>query len=127
MDHIVGSKQTLTVSIGRNVTDRDTLATRPMYSTTWESFRNNVTLALHDVRAEILFIGTGLGLYQGQSEESATWVATVVSDTTSSNRKVADLEASLKDLARFYDQECIALTIGRTTLCNSDGTVYRIL
>jgi hypothetical protein len=96
-------RNTITVSIGRNVPNQN-----PLTDMGWRRFQHDTTRALRNLDADIHFSGTGKGYFQGQTEESATWVATIVS------YKLPTLRLALKAIAKTWSQDCIALTIGQT-------------
>lgn len=96
---------TVTISIGRNVNDR------PMSAALWAGFTLDVQTLLENVEAEI-FVRTAKseGVWDGVSEDSYTWVASVDAAYLSA------LEVNLSRLADTYLQDAIALTVGTTTL-----------
>jgi hypothetical protein len=89
------------VSIGRNRGDR------PMPRDEWSAFRLDV-LSLFPER---IFVGTGIGEYDGAKEESMTIIA-----PWSTSYDAAYLRAVLKSYAQKYGQECIAVTIAAPEL-----------
>jgi hypothetical protein len=91
----------IVASIGRNVGEV------PLPSDRWSSFKADVLAATARAGA-VVFSGTGQGVYE-DVEEAFTVIVTTTSDV--------DLVAVVADLALAatkYEQEAIALTVGRT-------------
>lgn len=96
---------TVTVSIGRNVGDE------PMSQDRFDSFRDATWTTLEGHGAVIHFVGTGTGYWDGGTEQSITFVASI--------ENVAGLYRALELLAFNFDQDAIALTTGTTSFPGS--------
>lgn len=96
---------TITVSAGRNVGDT------PMDDGRWAMFCEDITLGVNLSGHQVLFVGTGDGIWEDTVEEAFTIVAltTESSDTDALTRWLADL-------APQYRQDAIAITTGETVL-----------
>ena len=97
---------TVTVSIGRRAHERQ----EPLERFEWHRFIEAVARLLSDTVDGTLHVDTALsvGVWEGVSEESATFVASVPQHALRSVR------AGLTWLAQEYGQQAIALTIGHT-------------
>lgn len=93
---------TAVVGIGRNIGER------PMAREVWSRFRRQVEGALYNLGFTVYFAGVGEGVFEGNEEQSATFVA------GGSLADVPRLRLSLHTLARSFGQESIALTVGET-------------
>ena len=96
---------TVTVSIGRNI------GSVPMPGPEWRRFRRTVSEALAGGPVFVRDART-VGQWEGVSEESRTWVASVDTDA------VDVLLQSMRCLARAYCQDAIAVTVGHTVLAS---------
>ena len=89
------------ISIGRNI------GMTPMPQARWEDFISRVAEAAISFAGPLVSLTTGYGLYNGEREECAIIV------TGSSLVRVSNaLVVSLKALAREFEQDSIALTVG---------------
>lgn len=94
---------TVTISAGRNV------GAAPMSAKAWQSFRDDIALAIYDAHGEIFVRDArSRGEWEGIEEDSATYVAGVPRDY------LPHIRDSLAYLARIYRQDAIALTVGET-------------
>lgn len=73
----------------------------------WQTFKELALQALEVCGATIHFRGEGYGVHNGVSESSYTLVASTEGGTET-------LKSILASLARLYNQESIALTVGET-------------
>ena len=120
----------ITVTIGRNapVTDptrpqyddvTGARITEPMSDQRWREFDMDAqgTLANNVFERQIIAIERhlGRGSWEGIEEESVKITYLLKSALT--DEAIATLSRELSELARFYDQDAIALTIGTSTLC----------
>ena len=94
------------VSIGRNVGEL------PMDEDRWATFRGKVLAAVRAYTGEIYFYGVGNGLYEGKVEESFTAIGETIDDVWLTSKFVA----KMTEVAKEYEQEAIAITIGDTIL-----------
>jgi hypothetical protein len=97
---------TVTVSIGRGAgASQD-----PLGRDSWYAFRSQVAAALeHDCGGTVhVQDAQSVGVWDGQVEESSTFVAAVPAHT------LGVLRARLGVLKARYGQEAIALTVGHT-------------
>lgn len=97
---------TYVLSIGRNV------GNEPMSEPAWRTFKASLGDTCEAFGLSIVFKGEGEGIYEGESEQSYTVVAT---GAIRSDGSPLSFSASLKILARTFRQEAIALTQGETT------------
>lgn len=98
------------VTIGRNVPEQGNL---PMSGERWERFISDTTAIVLLTCGTVYFVGTGQGVYEGQTEQS--W--TIIADAPVSLEEHDSLKWNLAELAHTYLQECIALTVGETVFC----------
>jgi hypothetical protein len=91
------------VSVGRNI------GTEPMPLAEWQSFQDAVTNTLG---SPVYFRGTGVGTYEGVTEESFTVITASPAWPT---WRMRDLKEDLSDLAARYGQKAIAVTVGPTS------------
>ena len=97
---------TITVTIGRNVGDV------PMTEERWEDFTTKVDRAVAEACDDIWQRAVvHAGNWKGNPELACTWVADPWHDDT-----IGPLRLALRVLAGEFDQDAIALTIGRTEL-----------
>ena len=97
---------TVTLSIGRNVGDSDELSIP-----SWSEFRTDLEIVAA-AHLDVVFIGTGRGIWEGRVTEDAHTIVGLSEETTD----LEELGRDLGDLARRYSQEAIAMTVGNTTL-----------
>lgn len=97
---------TVTLSIGRNI------GADPMPAEDWTTFRAYLNLAAVECGLDVVFTGTGAGIWQGEISEDAHTVVGLTTDATD----LEELARSLGQLARAYRQDAIAMTVGETTL-----------
>lgn len=96
---------TVTVSIGRNVGDQ------PMNDTDWQNFISAVGASVkRDAKAVYVDAAASRGEWEGIGEDSRTWVADI------DEWDLGALRGSLKEWARIFRQDAIALTVGQTEL-----------
>lgn len=101
---------TVTISIGRNVRmPLDTVG--PMDGEAWQNFGDAIDALLARCGATV-YVGAAesRGEWEGIAEDSRTWIASVPDNT------LADIRYVLRDLARDFRQDAIALTVGVTEL-----------
>lgn len=121
----------ITVTIGRNapVTDptrpqyddvTGARITEPMSDQRWREFKSDAihTLDNSALRGEqdaTIETSEGVGIWHGEAE--ANFKVTSLTNHAFTDEAIAALSRELSELARFYDQDAIALTIGTSTLC----------
>ena len=101
----------ITVTIGRNVGDV------PMPEQRWEEFKRDVqgTLANYADPSDQAEYADGHGVWGYVPEQMHK--RTLLSNYEPDEAAMMNLSRELSELARFYDQDAIALTIGTSTLC----------
>jgi len=100
----------IVVTVGRNV--GDSLDARPMSTGEWERFRGEVLAAVEEHVGRPYFTGVGVG----ESPEWGTEDAyTVVAEAPQYSDIREKLHARLAEVGRYYGQEAVAVTEGRTT------------
>lgn len=97
------STVTIVISIGRNV------GNVPLDAKRWEGFCTLVRTLLAESRVYV-YGAESIGVWNGVSEDSRTWVAETSTD------KLEDIRSSLRAFAKLYEQDAIALTVGQTEL-----------
>ncbi len=90
-----------TITVGRNVGEH------PMDLPTWETFQEEVFGVVHRHAGYVFFRGTGVGRSDWGVEDAFTLVAATPEDTST-------LLSELARVGRFYGQEAVAVTEGRT-------------
>ena len=120
----------ITVTIGRNAPVTDPALpqyddvtgeriTAPMSDQRWGEFGRDAqgTLAnsVHERQIVAIERHLGRGSWEGVEEDSLKITYLLKSALT--DEAVATLSRDLSELARLYDQDAIALTIGTSTLC----------
>lgn len=107
MSHVI------TATIGRNVEGV------PMPDPQWAQFQADLYADMCDaleVPADAAWdVHNGIGIWQGETEPSHKLA--VILDHNVDPAMVDDLRRRLSELARHYDQDAIALTIGTSELC----------
>ena len=103
----------VSVTIGRNVD------TTPMSDQRWHEFIMDAQGTLEqntfERQRQAVEIAYGVGVWQGIEEPNARITYLLRSEL--SDEAKANLRRDLTELARFYDQDAIALTIGTSELC----------
>jgi hypothetical protein len=96
---------TATITIGRNVNG-------PMDRERWDRFQLLLLRSIDDLAVPgiLYFDGVGEGTWDGQVEQAYTVVVGLPEEC------LPILRLRLKDLARHFDQDAIALTVGETQL-----------
>jgi hypothetical protein len=97
---------TTIVSIGRNFHATG----EPMSINLWNDFQGYVRRAMLNACGSVYFHGTGSGIYEGAAEESYT----VIADDPATTWQDLKLRQTLRDLARIFGQDSIAVTYGET-------------
>ena len=97
----------ITVTIGRNVSDV------PMPEQRWRAFEQDVQELLSRATGASTETHRGVGSWEGVVEESTK--VTLLADSPL-NVNIGYIRVNLADLARLYDQDAIALTIGESEL-----------
>ena len=102
----MASTITATVSIGRGAH----AAQEPLDDRQWQAFRDALAVLLTTVVDGTIhvFDAASVGEWDGQSEDSSTFVAEIPVSA------LASLRHGLRFLASIYGQEAIALTLGHT-------------
>ena len=97
--------QTIVISAGRNI------LTKPMSADSWNLFHVNIEQTL-DASHAIYYTkrALGAGQYQGQGEESVTYVVEI------HEQYLSDIERGLAKLAGLFKQDSIALMVVSQTL-----------
>ena len=103
----------ITVTIGRNVGDV------PMSERRWHEFDTDVqgTLANNVFARQIIAVERHLGRGSWEGVEEDSIKITYLLKSALTDEAIATLSRDLSELAWFYDQDAIALTIGTSTLC----------
>ena len=103
----------VSATIGRN------LGTTPMSAQRWHEFIADTQGTLEqntfERQRESIELRMGRGEWAGIEEDSA--MVTVLLRSGLSDAAKANLKRDLTELARFYEQDAIALTIGQSELC----------
>lgn len=96
-------KKTITITIGRNI------GPHPLPNPGWSKFRSRIThmLAGHAIHVEDAL---SRGKWMDAEEDTSTWVACI------DERYLAEITRNLERAAAEFDQECIALTVGKTKM-----------
>jgi hypothetical protein len=98
---------TATISIGRGG------GARRLSDGSWDAFTGSIGNLLSHIGATVFVnAAESIGVWEGVSEESRTWVADI------GDRSPAFIIGWLEMSAGVFDQDAIALTIGETTLVN---------
>tara|TARA_R110002096_G_scaffold268578_1_gene462454 strand:- start:105 stop:458 length:354 start_codon:yes stop_codon:yes gene_type:complete len=95
------SPQTHTITIGRNVGDT------PLPEHKWKGFQSAISTFIKNHNSEIFVNSKGFGKWENCEEENFTWVF--------STKEFLETD-HLKELARLFKQDAIALTSGVTQL-----------
>lgn len=99
----------ITITIGRNIGDA------PMTSEKWTQFAEDVTAdLLAAVPSDIVETHYGTGVCDGIPEDSCK--VTVLRHSEPTAAMIDDLRRYMSENARIYDQDAIAITIGRSEL-----------
>ena len=120
----------ITVTIGRNapVTDptrpqyddvTGARITEPMPEQRWRAFEQDVqgTIEQNVFSRQVAAIERHLGRGSWEGIEEDSLKITYLLKSALTDEAVAALSRDLSELARVYDQDAIALTIGPSTLC----------
>lgn len=99
----------LVLSIGRNI------GSAPMAQEKWEAFTRSAHRAITEHCGALYFAGYGTGFYEGMSEESFTLTAAAPSGSS-----LRSLVLALRALAREFEQDSVALTVGETELVTAN-------
>lgn len=101
-----------TATIGRNVGEFHTLDSRR-----WDQFKHDVrdTLSQFGEGSDAAEYADGHGVWNLVPEQMHK--RTLLKDDALSDDQLNDLRHQLSELARLYDQDAIALTIGISELC----------
>jgi hypothetical protein len=100
--------QNVTVAIGRNIDNE------PMSARSWRAFQNDVQAALHSAAEPGPTFSAkyrGEGQWQGVREQSVVFSASFEGVTI--DREA--LSGALASIARAYQQDAVALTVGEIT------------
>lgn len=97
---------TFVFGIGRNV------GSVPMPTAEWAYFTDALEELVAELPMTLVFRGEGVGIFEETSEDSCTIVC--VGDALNTFA-FSTLTQKLRKLARRFEQESIALTIGETT------------
>lgn len=100
---------TTVVTVGRNV--GDSLDSRPMDNAAWQSFCEEVWVAVRYTVGEPFFTGLGEGNSEQWGREDAY---TVVAPEPFGSVDRDKLLVELARVGRYYGQEAVAVTFGRT-------------
>lgn len=127
---VIMTTHSITVTIGRNapVTDptrpqyddvTGARITEPMSDQRWREFDMDAqgTLANNVFERQIIAIERHLGRGSWEGVEEDSLKITYLLKSALTDEAVATLSRELSELARLYDQDAIALTIGTSTLC----------
>jgi hypothetical protein len=102
----------ITISIGRNV------GATPMTRAAWDNFHADILATITTPGADVYVPGAhSVGEWEGVSEESRTYVASVPEDY------VPAIRTRLAHLAHAYRQDAIALTVGVGSLVDARKAV----
>ena len=114
--------QTGFIGIGFNYSAHGDAAPETMSFQDQRTFLADVRDAVTAIGGTVLFSGTGLGVWEGESEPagSVTFSLDHSPDITERKRTLA---VALAHLAFLWDQTAIALTFGETTLIGASCSV----
>jgi hypothetical protein len=114
------SFRTATITIGRNITgtdesDSSTPLTynsrlRQLTRQSWMMFKRSVRNIAEEYGTVTFVKSSGKGEYKGVKEDNYTVVFSI--DTAN----ISELKSCLSGFCQYFNQECIALTIGETDL-----------
>lgn len=118
----------IAVTIARNVTDSFTGSTYPLDEGHWYGFKNEILHTLRDY-VESAYLSPvvdestfdGFNYYNGVPEDSFT-VHMVVSNHFYSSLATTALTPKLREIAEFYGQDAVALSVGNSQLIQSTVT-----
>lgn len=99
----------IVVTIGRNIEGL------PMSFTAWENYQERLGKILRPAIKTHYFAGLGGGTWEGQAEEAYT----LIGEYDKTYPKTC-LRLDLRDLARDFGQDAIALTFGDVELIHQD-------
>lgn len=102
-----------TIGFGRNIGSTPDKLT----DEEWSSFRDDVLRAVHESGGEVIFVGTGDGIWQGVREEAACVVFL--------GGNASSLLDRLSTLAIRYRQDSIAITEGETEFIQARAITRR--
>ena len=114
--HCKTSYRTVTVTIGRNIRKGrrgntiQELHGRSLTKHSWMMFKRSVRNIAEEYGSETFVKSSGKGKYKGVKEDNYTVVFSI--DTA----KISELKSCLSGFCQYFNQECIALTIGETDL-----------
>jgi len=104
------SYRTATITIGRNITGTDETRLRQLTKHSWQMFKRSVRNIAEEYGTETFVKSSGKGKYKGVKEDNYTVVFSI--DTAN----ISELKSCLSGFCQYFNQECIALTIGNTNL-----------
>lgn len=100
--------KTATVTIGRNITG--TFTTFPLTRHSWQMFKRSIINIAEEYGRETFVQSPGKGEYNGMREDNYTVVFSI------DKANISELKSCLSSFCQYFQQECIALTIGKTDL-----------
>lgn len=106
-----------TATIGRNIST--STSAYEMSAVRWETFIDYVSeqLSVYVFRTDdAIEIHRGTGVWDGVKEDSAK-ITLLKAQAPLEEKALDDLRRHLSELARMFDQDAIALTIGESELC----------
>ena len=112
------SYRTATITIGRNITGTSRTFAKVDWETglrqltkhSWMMFKRSVRNIAEEYGTETFVKSSGKGKYNGIKEDNYTVVFSI--DTAN----ISELKSCLSGFCQYFNQECIALTIGETNL-----------
>jgi hypothetical protein len=102
--------ENVTVTIGRGIGTTGRTLPEPA----WQAFRDRCAEILRTFGADVVAECTGVGQWEGQSEENATVVA--IRERTFTDLEREGVRAWFSELAAGYRQDAIALAFGTSEL-----------
>lgn len=100
------SERTVALNIGRGAHGSE----REMSETDWWAFRSSLKFIVEYWHGTIYTEANGIGTWEGETEDSYVIVAGMPTDA------LGHVRQSLAGLARIYNQDAIAMTVGTVDL-----------
>lgn len=94
------SKVTICVTMGRNI------GVMPMSNRRWQDARYTVQDAVVGLGGDIIFNGSGNGLWAGKVTEEAVALVAFIPE-----QQLPQLRMSLRQIAQHYEQEALGLVV----------------
>lgn len=104
--------QTVTVTIGRNV------GPDPLPADIWNEFVSRVRREVERVTSELWAVAPFRGQWEGESEDAMVFYGPLKA-VQAITRPLPTLRANLANLATYYRQDAIGLSVGESELVES--------